>query len=505
MANSERKTLGQTEEALAKADRRAANLELALDLAGKLAKCKSESEAIEEILDLFSLLFAPGLLLYFPCVDDEVREPRCLSGSVEQSEVAKDPRAAHWQNYRWSESGHGFILSISHLGTVFGVLETGDFAFPQYRQEYLNLALAIADICGLAVANARDSEAARQVSLALREIEARYRAVVENASIGIFHASPTGRLIMVNPALASMLGYASPEDLMASVQDAAVDLYVEPSRRHELVRDSIAASGWVKAENHLYRRDGAIIVVKLSMRKVLSSDGNIAYLEGFAEDITDRKRMEEDLQHASQHDPLTGLPNRRYLDEVSRGRPIPNVDPRQSPGALLCIDADKFKIINDTLGHDAGDRALQMLSGVMRTRLRPEDTLVRLGGDEFAVLLPGMDASSAMKVGNRLLLAVLAHPFAESGMTFEMRISIGVTAIEALEIEGVDHDTDDNAARHPESKIGVDLGSDRIRLALSQADQAMYEAKTAGGNRVALYIGKNHDVQDPTDGKPSCA
>ncbi|MCL5962557.1 MAG: EAL domain-containing protein [Chloroflexi bacterium] len=187
-------------------------------------------------------------------------------------------------------------------------------------------------------------------------------------------------------------------------------------------------------------------------------DGNFSGYIGSYYDITERKQHEQQLSYLATHDPLTGLPNRRSLEEalkrvVARAR-------RGTASALLFLDVDNFKFVNDTLGHAAGDRTLVLLTRLLQGGLRTEDLVVRLGGDEFAVLLEGTGIEDAELVAERMRQAVEKFSFNLDGISFNLSLSIGLVAIDGQQTSVVD---------------------------LSRADTAMYKAKEMGRNRVVLY------------------
>jgi PAS domain S-box-containing protein len=143
----------------------------------------------------------------------------------------------------------------------------------------------------------RDITERKQVENALQESENRYRNLFENASNGIFHSTVEGRFIRVNPALARMLGYDSPAELISTITDIKSQIYVESSKRTDLVSRT-TRDDWVCAENEYRRKDGGIMVGKLALRHVRDPDGSTSYLEGFVEDVTERKRAEESLRES---------------------------------------------------------------------------------------------------------------------------------------------------------------------------------------------------------------
>ena len=190
----------------------------------------------------------------------------------------------------------------------------------------------------------------------------------------------------------------------------------------------------------------------------VGGDGDVETVLLVARDITDRRRHESDLAHRATHDDLTGLPNRSLL-LTTMARATDTLTVQGSRLALLFMDIDRFKTINDTLGHGIGDELLCRVSERFLAVLRPSDTLARLGGDEFTVLLPDVDSDEAIRIAHRLQ-ASLREPVEINGSRFRLTTSIGVV------------ETDEPA--RPE-----DL--------LRWADAAMYEAKAQGRDRVCRF------------------
>ena len=140
----------------------------------------------------------------------------------------------------------------------------------------------------------------RQRVADLESTEARYRQLFENAAVGIFHSLPEGRFLRVNPALARMLGYASPEEMVSTVTNINTQIYVDSTRHSQLLATTLNTAGWIYAENRYRRKDGSLLTANLSVRKELNPDGTVAYLEGFVEDITERKQAEAALRESEE-------------------------------------------------------------------------------------------------------------------------------------------------------------------------------------------------------------
>jgi diguanylate cyclase (GGDEF)-like protein/PAS domain S-box-containing protein len=293
---------------------------------------------------------------------------------------------------------------------------------------------------------------------ALKASEQRYRELFQNVTAGVFQTTVDGKFMAANPALVRMLGYESEDELLAV--DVAQDVYADPDHREHWVR-AMAEYGEVRnAELLLKRKDGTRLVVLENSRAVRESDGTVLFYEGTLTDITAAHALSEQLSHDASHDPLTGLKNRRDFE----ARLQHALELSQAAGAThaLCfMDLDRFKVVNDTCGHVAGDELLRQLGQLLRTRVRTADVVARLGGDEFGVLLQNCGPGDALQVANNVLRAIAGFQFVWGEHAFSLGVSIGV--------------------------VVIDSHFRRIAQVLSAADTACYAAKDGGRNRVVLY------------------
>jgi diguanylate cyclase (GGDEF)-like protein/PAS domain S-box-containing protein len=213
------------------------------------------------------------------------------------------------------------------------------------------------------------------------------------------------------------------------------------------------------------RPDETERIVHSRAEVIFNEDGWATRMVGIVHDITERKLAENKLTYMAHHDPLTGLYNRQYLlEKLQRILKIKNL----AKGALLFVDLDNFKIVNDTLGHATGDRLLNTLSSKLKYTLREEDIFARIGGDEFALLLEEATPEEAQGVAERLVKFIEAFRYSEEGVTFTIGSSVGMAYIETnMEAEEL----------------------------LSRADRACYVSKARGGNRIEVYQPGQEELQ----------
>ncbi|HEV7164357.1 MAG TPA: EAL domain-containing protein [Gammaproteobacteria bacterium] len=451
--------------------------------------------------------------------------------------------------------------------------------------------MLVIDGRNMVMAVCHDQRSSRQQDDALQDVERKYSNIVQNAVEGIYQTTPEGRIIRANNSLARILGYNSLEDLLAEAPNISQRAYLHPERRTELLQRLEHESHYADQEFQLVRRDGSSIWVSDNSRAVRGKDGKIEYYEGTIQDITPRKRAEEDLAQSEEkyrtlvdmsqdgvflsehgslvyvnralatmlgykpdemtgltfstllapedqaaresfdeshplpaghelhelrlmhkdgktrvttaittahvpyrgktavtgtvrdvtlqkkseqelvrsayHDPLTDLPNRSFFTEKLQ-QVLENVGKRSSDRfAVLFLDLDRFKLINDSLGHSFGDRVLVTIARRLRACLRPADLIARYGGDEFTILVEnvtGLDDATA--VADRVH-EELARAITVDGHDVFTNASIGIVI---------------SAAHY--------ANPDEI---LRDADTAMYRAKAAGKAGYVVFDDAMHE------------
>ena len=237
----------------------------------------------------------------------------------------------------------------------------------------------------------------------LRRSEARYRALAGNLSYGICRCGLDGGFLEVNEAMIRMLGYESREELLHL--DLARDIVQDSGKLAQLLGQSEANAQVDPIETEWRTKDCTTLKVRLSGREVLSEHGELESYEIIAEDVTRQRELEDHLRRLAARDSLTGLANYRHLVDVLDGE-IKRSNRTNRQFALLFLDMDGLKRINDRHGHMVGSQALCRLADVLSSCCRGIDTPARFGGDEFAVVLPETDADQANQVARRICESV---------------------------------------------------------------------------------------------------
>jgi diguanylate cyclase (GGDEF)-like protein/PAS domain S-box-containing protein len=288
------------------------------------------------------------------------------------------------------------------------------------------------------------------------------RAYIDSANDGIFVVCDEMKFHVANPLLVQWLGISEAELVAHGRRIPITDLFgvAETAARFREQFHEVLRGRPVRFEATFSPAKGQLRWVEISMNRVRLKTGELVI--GILRDITERKQLYTALQHSASHDDLTGLLNRREFQQ----RLHTLVESAHNDGgqhALIYVDLDQFKVVNDTCGHRAGDELLRQLGLRLRTLVQSPDVIARLGGDEFGLLLHDQPIERAMALAKDLCANLTEYRFAWEGRSFEVTASVGVRAIT---------ETTESAEE-----------------ALSAADAACYVAKDQGRNRVQLYFG----------------
>lgn len=384
----------------------------------------------------------------------------CLNQPVIAGDIASDPL---WVPLREAALAHGLRACWSvpvraASGTVLGALDVY-YAEPQLpSKDDLNFISNITHLVGVAVQKDR-------VERSLHESEERYRSVVNCLAEGIMVQARDGTIVACNPSaerilrlpLGSAVG-AKSLDLRRMFAEDGSEIAADLAPSQVALRTGEAILNMtmgVEAE------DGEIVWVSQNVLPIRQTgEQEVSSVLVSFTDVSAVKEAQRRLQFLASHDSLTGLPNRAFLVE-RLSHALSLAQRKKHRIALLFLDLDRFKHVNDTVGHEAGDQLLQTVTARLSSCIRETDTLARLGGDEFVVLAEGFDDASYLTGLAQRMLGVISEPFHLRGYEYYLGVSIGISV-------------------HP------DDGEDGNTL-LRCADSAMYAAKEGGRNNYRFY------------------
>ena len=366
--------------------------------------------------------------------------------------LASDPRAM-WRDLATQTGWNSALLApVLWQRRVVGVLDFNAPHIPEPDEQLLDLMHAL----GAQIGNFY----ARAVMLdRLRESEERYSTLVELAAIGISHVDLDGRFVHVNRQLCDMLGYTRDELLQLNVRDIS-----HPDDRHATDKDRARLHAgeidFFKAEKRYLRKDGSPVWVHLTVRARRGVDGHRVHDISIVEDITERREAQSRIEYLATHDEMTGLANRTLFSELL-SRAVARERRHHRRFAVLFVDLDRFKIINDSLGHDGGDEVLKAVASRLCASVRSSDVIARFGGDEFVLLVHEIPDRHAAAIIARHLLSVVLTPAAIGEQQCRVTASIGV-------------------AVYPDD-------AEDANTLLKRADMALYRAKEEGKNTFQFY------------------
>lgn len=304
----------------------------------------------------------------------------------------------------------------------------------------------------------------RQIEEALRQSEERYRTIIEEMEEWYFETDLAGTIIFSNDVFAKVVGYSQKE--LIGLDFRSITKREESDLLYNLFNQVFKTGQSTKNIPYEFiRTDGAVTSAEFSIFPKRDKEGQVCGFKGVGHDITERKRAGEKIQYLATHDVLTELPNRSMFSQLLN-HAIQAAHRYRRQFAVLFIDLDRFKIINDTLGHEAGDRLLQEIARRLKQPLRAVDVVARLGGDEFVILIEEVsDSSQVATVAHKILTSII-KPLTLMGQECRITASIGICL-------------------YPKD------AEDEQSL-MKNADIAMYLAKEEGKNNYQFY---SEDIQ----------
>jgi diguanylate cyclase (GGDEF)-like protein/PAS domain S-box-containing protein len=313
-------------------------------------------------------------------------------------------------------------------------------------------------IVGVVVVS-KDITEMKQVEEALRESEGKYKTIIENIEDGYLEITPDWSPLFFNQVWLNMIGYSREEYAGMNFRHLVNE---EEARQLSQIFEDVYETGMSSrgVELQIMQKGGARINVDISVSLILDSRGKRVGIRNFIRDVTERKKAEETIRRLAYHDPLTGLPNRLlFRDRLSVA--ITRAKRHQQYLAVMMLDLDKFKDVNDTLGHHMGDLLLQDVGERLIGLLRKGDTIARMGGDEFMLMLPEIKKIEDSTMIAQKIVDAFQNPFIIDDHEIHITTSIGI-------------------AIYPDN-------SDDVDTLVKHADIAMYRAKETGRNNYQQF------------------
>jgi len=425
---------------------------------------KRAEDALHTSEERFRLMVRPGSEVFFYSHDaDGVFE--AVSPSV-RDVLGYEPDELRGRSYESLSTGHPLDERMDAL--TRHTMESGEpnsyVVFARHRDGH-PVALELVETAVVRGGRARGVHGfARDITEriraeeALRESEERYRTLFEESRDAVYMSTVEGELVSANQAFVEMFGY-SLDDVR---QGRMEELYADASDRQRF-RDEIFRAGYVRDyEVRLRTRGGGVCHCLVSATLRRGPDGAVTGFQGIIHDITARKEAEERLAYGALHDALTGLPNRAlFVDRLSQALERLRRGGGERPFAVLFLDLDRFKMVNDSLGHGVGDQMLRALAERLKGALRPGDTVARFGGDEFTLLLDEIAGPLEATHAAERVLAALAAPFTLDEHEVFTSASVGLAVSTA--------------------------GTEDPEELLRNADAALSRAKALGKNRYEVF------------------
>jgi diguanylate cyclase (GGDEF)-like protein/PAS domain S-box-containing protein len=362
--------------------------------------------------------------------------------------------------------GAGVLIQLADsagIGVIFATFPMILFVYLSYRMYMKNVEISI-----------KQAEQAEQYAKilesqaeALRESEERFRSAFDYAPIGIALVSPAGNWLKANHALTEILGYSEADLLATDFQSItqSEDLGTTLVKIHEILNGKIASC---QMEQRYIHKSGRTVWTQWSVSAASENSPKQPNLIFQIQDITDKKHAEQKLQHDATHDVLTNLPNRQLFMTRLRQALAASKQIAGYKVSVLFIDLDRFKYVNDSLGHLIGDQLLREIAARLRECMRPSDMVARLGGDEFTILVEGSyDLSEVTRIAERIQHK-FSIPFDLQGHEVYSSASIGI--------------------------LHASKGHDTPEEIMRDADTAMYQAKKAGKARHEVFDDRMHSA-----------
>jgi diguanylate cyclase (GGDEF)-like protein/PAS domain S-box-containing protein len=326
----------------------------------------------------------------------------------------------------------------------------------------INVGVSVAkDGLRTSIGTIRDLRETKRTMRDLARSQHDIESILDNMPDVFYRTDLQGLITLMSPSCEEVLGYAADE----MIGRPLASFYCTPSEREKILNALQEGKGQARhVEACLTHKNGSKVWISTNAYMRLDENGQNIGVEGIARDISKRKELEDKLTTLARIDDLTQVYNRRYFYEEAE-KQLVLAHRYQRPAAILMLDLDRFKQVNDTYGHRAGDEVLRHFAQICRETVRETDIIGRTGGEEFAILLPETELDSAFLLAERVRSRVKSSTLKLDASTLSYSVSIGVTVKNSEKMH--------------------------IEELLSQADKALYEAKEAGRNGIRIYATAN--------------
>jgi diguanylate cyclase (GGDEF)-like protein/PAS domain S-box-containing protein len=390
-----------------------------------------------------------------------------LSRSVLVADLSKDH---FWNQIRVGALKSGLVAAWSTPiksadGRMLGALGVyhPQIGLPDQQQsESIDHASKLA---GIAIERLLAETRRKQAEQAVIAEKERAQVTLQSIGDGVLSTCARGLIEYMNPVAEKLTGWTIAEARGRGLSEV-LNLIDETSRKHvshSLERlQTIGGSQSACAHPVLLTREGQEVAVQESSAPIRDRNGEVIGAVIVVHDVTQERRLKRALSYQATHDALTGLINRREFDVRLRDA-LAQAKRGERHFSLLYVDLDQFKVVNDTCGHQAGDRLMRDVTSLLRARVRTQDTIARLGGDEFGILLDSTSVAQAGRIADTVRQAIHNYRFIWAGSTLTVGASIGV--------------------------VEINRDTDSVASVLSAADIACYAAKESGRNRIHIYDG----------------
>jgi diguanylate cyclase (GGDEF)-like protein/PAS domain S-box-containing protein len=308
-----------------------------------------------------------------------------------------------------------------------------------------------------------DITSLKAVEAALAEEKERLRVTLQSIGDGVISTDALGRVAFLNPIAEQMTGWTSVEAVGRRVEEVFVVVNEETGEpAADPVNEALTRQQpyYLNEDAVLVGRNGERRAVRDSAAPVRTLDGSVIGAVLVFQDITQARTLQKELTHSARHDALTGLPNRKAF-ETALAQAAEQARLERREHAVCFVDLDRFKQVNDSAGHAAGDALLQQIGQAIRRACRSQDFIGRIGGDEFALLLGDCSLNGARKVAQQVIDTIAGLRLTWNGQNYDIGASVGITALTAAAVSAA--------------------------AVMAEADAACYAAKNGGRNRVAVF------------------